>query len=320
MKKTLLALSLCAAIGFGTCGLASCNFSDDGKLDIVCTTFPQYDWVRVLTEGDENVNLTVLQTSGIDLHNFQPSAADIVKIYGCDLFLYVGGESDKWVGDVLSNSSANPDMVQVKLIEKVAALTEEEVPGSEEEHDHDQGDEEDLDEHVWLSLKNAEVLCEAIADALCEVNPDGEELYRGNLEAYKTELSSLEAEFSVTVETAQRKTILFGDRFPFRYLAEDYGLTYFAAFSGCAAETEASFSVITNLSKAVDDNNLPYILVLEGSDKGIAEQIKANTTAKNQEILVMNSIQSVTTAQINGGTSYLSLMRENLNTLKKALN
>ena len=322
MKKIAFSLALCASFA-AVCGLSGCDTqSKTDGLDIVCTTFPQYDWVRTITEGDDSVNLTILETTGQDLHNFQPSAADIVKIYQCDLFIYVGGESDEWADEVLSSSSSNPERVTIDLVETLgnAALVEEEVPGAEQEdhdHDHDHGE---IDEHVWLSLKNAVVFCRAITNTLCELNPDEADLYRSNSEAYCAELSALDAQYEEMVESAARKTVLFGDRFPFRYLAEDYGLTYYAAFSGCSAETEASFSVITNLAAAVDENELPCILLLETSDQGIAVQVRNNTKTKDQEILVMNSIQSVTGSQIENGASYLTLMQENLKTLEKALN
>lgn len=319
-KQFALSLALCASFAAAFC-LAGCGEGNKAEgLSIVCTTFSQYDWVRTVTKGDDSVDLTILETTGQDLHNFQPSAADIVKIYECDLFVYVGGESDEWAEEVLASPSSNPDRVNIDLLETLGegALYEEEVPGAE----HDEGHEhvEELDEHVWLSLKNADVFVNAITDTLCELNPDCAELYRSNAEAYCSELSALDNEYEEMVASAERTTVLFGDRFPFRYLAEDYGLTYYAAFSGCSAETEASFSVITTLAKAVDEHALPCILILETSDGGIAEQIKNNTLTKDQEILVINSIQSVTASQIESGASYLALMRSNLDVLEEALN
>lgn len=322
MKKFLISLILSAALLSAAGGISGCApQADDGKLDIICTIFPQYDWVRNITDGDENVNLTVLQTSGTDLHNYQPSFADTVKIYNCDVFVYVGGESDQWAEDILSSPEANPDMLEINLLNVLGdnALAEEEVPGAEGDHD-EHADEEELDEHIWLSLKNAKILCGAITDKLSKAKPESEELYRSNFTSYSAELDALETEFSAMVGSSTRKTILFADRFPFRYLTKDYGLSYFAAFSGCSAETEASFEVIDNLVKAVNEHSLPYIIVLEGSDKKIANTIIASSAAKNQEILAMNSIQSVTKAQIQNGASYLSLMQDNLAVLRTALN
>lgn len=318
MRKLFQTLSLLGVFLFALGGAAGCGEKDSGALDIVCTIFPQYDWVQTLTEGNDEIDLTLLQSSGIDLHNYQPSAADKVKILKCDLLVYVGGESDKWVEDMLTDPARNPDMKVLKLLDFVDALDEEEVPGGE--HDHDDEEAGAKDEHVWLSLKNAHRLVDALGGVLQTVDPEHSALYEKNTDAYIAEIDALETEYADATKAPVRKILLFGDRFPFRYLVEDYGLTYYAAFSGCSAETEASFEVIENLVKAVDSNKLPYILVLESSDKKIAEQIKKTTETKDQTILVMNSIQSVTQKQIEGGADYLSLMEENLETLNIALN
>ncbi len=317
MKKLFRACAAAGALLLALGGFSGCGERADASLDVVCTIFPQYDWVQTLAEGNDDLKATLLQSSGIDLHNYQPSAADKVKILKCDLLIYVGGESDEWVEEMLSDPKKNPSLKTVKLLDAVDALDEEEVPGAEHDPDHE---EEGKDEHVWLSLKNAARLTQAIARALEEIDPANGALYRDNLNRYSARLDALEKEYAEATKAPARKVLLFGDRFPFRYLAEDYGLTYFAAFSGCSAATEASFEVIANLVKAVDDNALPYILVLEGSDRKIAEQIKKNTKTKDQTILMMNSIQSVTKKQIEDGADYLSLMRENLQTLKTALN
>ncbi len=319
MKKLAKMLALAGAMLLSFGCLGGCGEKDDGILDVVCTIFPQYDWTQTLAEGNGNINFTLLQSSGIDLHNYQPTAADKVKILKSDLLIYVGGESDKWVEDMLSDPAKNPALKVVKLLDFVDALDEEEVPGGE--HDHEEEREEgEKDEHVWLSLKNAHKLVDAIGAALKEVDPASEALYERNRADYVAKLDALEREYAAAAEDPARKILLFGDRFPFRYLAEDYGLSYYAAFSGCSAETEASFEVIANLVKAVDDNQLPYILVLESSDQKIAEQIKKSTRTKDQTILVMNSIQSITQRQIEDGANYLSLMEENLKILKTALN
>lgn len=317
MKKFFITLAFLGAFLFALSGAAACGGADDGELDIVCTIFPQYDWVQTLTAGNDQTELTLLQSSGIDLHNYQPSAADKVKILRCDLLVYVGGESDKWVEDMLADPAKNQDMTVLKLLDFIDALDEEEVPGGESD-----GHEEEVgkDEHVWLSLKNAHRLVDALGGALERLDPDHAALYESNKNAYIAQIDQLEGEFAEATRETARKVLLFGDRFPFRYLVEDYSLTYYAAFSGCSAESEASFEVIENLVKAVDDNGLPYIIVLESSDQKIAEQIKKSTKTKDQTILVMNSIQSVTKAQIEGGANYLSLMKENLQTLKIALN
>ncbi len=320
MKKIIGIISCVLAFSASLCGLAGCGFSaQKDSFDVVCTIFPQYDWVRKIADGNEEINLTLLQDSGADLHNYQPSPADKIKILNCDLFVYVGGESDEWVEDMLADPQKNPGMKVLKLLDNVNALDEEDVPGSEG-HDGGEEEEEEKDEHIWLSLKNAQLLCRAIAEALQSVDSKNATLYGNNLNEYLAELDALEKKFAEAAENPKRRILLFGDRFPFRYLAEDYDLQCFAAFSGCSAETEVSPGTIKGLAEKVDEYGLPYILVLENSDPKLAEQIKNATASKDQTILEMNSIQSVTEADIEEGINYLTLMEKNLETLKTALN
>ena len=273
----------------------------------------------------------MLLDNGVDLHSYQPTADDIVKISDCDLFIYVGGESDGWVEDALKNAT-NKDMKVVNLLEVLGdkVKNEEVVEGmQEEEHEHEDGEEheegeeheheEEADEHVWLSLKNAEVLVGTISNALQEVNPGNKDAYAANADAYVKKLSALDAEYQTAVDNAARKTVLFGDRFPFRYLVDDYGLNYYAAFVGCSAETEASFETISFLAKKVDELKLPCVLTIEGKNHKIAETIVKNTAPKSQKILTMDSMQSTTSKDVASGTTYLSVMEKNLAVLKEAL-
>ena len=319
MKVKKYLCTLFAALTALTLLIASaCDFSSDGKLHIVCTIFPQYDWVRELTEGADNVEVTLLEDSGVDLHNFQPSAADKVSILNSDLFVYTGGESDDWARTLLKN--AEKDVRSLDLIEALGdrALTEEE--GIEESGEHDHEHEDEVDEHIWLSVQNAKVLVSAISEALCGVDEDNAALYRENCENYLIELNELDEAFEETVSSAKRTVLVFADRYPFRYLAHDYGLTCYAAFSGCSAESEASFATILALVRHVEENSLPYVMVLESSTQGIAKQIIDNTESKDQGILVLNSLQSVTREDIGNGANYLGLMKEDLAVLKTALN
>lgn len=294
-------------------------------LRIVCTTFPQYDWTRcILGERADDVELTLLLDNGIDLHNYQPAANDILKIARCDLFIYVGGESDKWVNDVL-DAVQGSHLTVISMLEAVDAKQEETVEGMQEEaHGHDEAEadehEAEYDEHVWLSLRNAETITRVIANALCEADPERAESYRANANAYIAQLAELDAQYSDMVHAACRTTILFADRFPFRYLADDYGLTYYAAFEGCSAETEASFQTIAFLARKVDELQLPVVLTLEGTDHAIAETVAASTQTQNSSILTMNSLQSITEADVQRGESYLGIMTRNLEVLSQALN
>ena len=317
VKKYLCALF--AALTALTLLFASaCDFSSDGKLHIVCTIFPQYDWVRELTKGAQNVEVTLLEDSGADLHNFQPSAADKVSILNSDLFVYTGGESDDWARTLLEN--AEKDVRSLDLIEALGerALTEEE--GIEESGGHDHEHEDETDEHIWLSVQNAKALVSAIQEELCAVDEGNAALYQSNAASYLAELSALDELFEETVSSAKRSVLVFADRYPFRYLAHDYGLTCYAAFSGCSAESEASFATILALVKHVEENALPYVMVLENSTQGIAKQVIDNTKSKDQGILVLNSLQSVTREDIESGATYLGLMKEDLAVLKTALN
>lgn len=319
MKLKKYLCTLFAALTALTLLLASgCDFSSDGKLHIVCTIFPQYDWVRELTKGAQNVEVTLLEDSGADLHNFQPSAADKVSILNSDLFVYTGGESDDWARTLLEN--AEKDVRSLDLIEALGerALTEEE--GIEESGEHDHEHEDEVDEHIWLSVQNAKALVSAIQEELCAVDEGNAALYQSNAASYLAELSALDEAFEKTVSSAKRSVLVFADRYPFRYLAHDYGLTCYAAFSGCSAESEASFATILALVKHVEENALPYVMVLENSTQGIAKQVIDNTKSKDQGILVLNSLQSVTREDIESGATYLGLMKEDLAVLKTALN
>ena len=308
------------------------------QVSIVTTIFPEYDWVRqILGDKFPDADVTMLLDNGVDLHSYQPTADDIVKISECDLFIYVGGESDDWVDDALKNA-ANKNMKVINLLEALgdSVKTEEVVEGMQEEkhdhdHDHEDADEHDdakehdheeeaeYDEHVWLSLKNAQTLCSAISGVLQQIDPDNKDTYAANASAYIKKLSALDADYQAAVDAATRKTVLFGDRFPFRYLAEDYGLRYYAAFAGCSAESEASFETISLLAGKVDELNLPCVLTIEGVQHKIAETIVRNTAAKNQKVLTMDSMQSTTSKDAANGATYLSVMEQNLSVLKEAL-
>lgn len=290
------------------------------KLKIVTTIFPEYDWVRQIAEDQiSNMELTMLLDNGIDLHSYQPTADDIMKISDCDIFVYVGGESDEWVEDALKEA-VNKDMQVINLLEVLgdSVKTEEMVEGMQEtEHDHEH--EEEADEHVWLSLKNAQTLSDAIASALETADPANKETYAANAASYVEKLAALDTQYQEAVNNASQKTLLFGDRFPFRYLVDDYGLSYYAAFAGCSAESEASFETISFLAQKVDELGLKNVLTIEKSDQKITKTIIENTRDKNQNILTLDSMQSTTSDDVANGTTYLSVMENNLSVLKEAL-
>lgn len=330
MKKaiTRCAAALCTAAMLLTAFPADqIHAGSEKTFSVVTTIFPVYDWVsEILGEQKENTDLTMLLDSGVDLHNYQPTADDIIRISTCDLFLYVGGESDDWVQDVLKEA-VNKDMIVVNLLDVLgdSAKTEEIVEGMEDAEDggseKNGGDQEapEYDEHIWLSLKNASVLCREIAGNLSEIDAEHKDLYTANADSYCEKLSDLDRQYQEAADNAAVKTLLFGDRFPFRYLADDYGLSYYAAFSGCSAESEASFETIAFLSGKIDELGLSSVITLEGTDHQIAETIISATKNKDAQILVMDSMQSSTSDDVKEGAHYLTIMEKNLDVLKQAL-
>lgn len=303
------------------CDAPEIKKNDSDKLQIVTTIFPEYDWVMaILGDKAEDADVTMLLDNGVDLHSFQPTAADIANISTCDVFIYVGGESDAWVADALSEAT-NKDMKVINLLDVLGDKVKEEeaVEGMEAEEEEEE-EEAEYDEHVWLSLKNSEVLVRAIADVLGEADPENKDIYTNNADSYIDELRNLDGEYQIVVDNASRDTLLFGDRFPFRYLVDDYGLNYYAAFSGCSAETEASFETIVFLAGKVDDLELDTILIIENSSDSIAKTIIENTSSKDQQILSINSMQGTTSKDVEKGITYLSIMRDNLEVLQQALN
>ena len=329
MKKYIAIL---LAVAMATLGISACQKENsnqetkvqkDSDMKVVTTIFPEYDWVRQIAgEEADQMDITMLLDNGVDLHSYQPTAEDIMKVSDCDLFVYVGGESDAWVDDALKQAK-NKDMQVVNLLDVLgnSAKEEEVIEGMEPEEEEEGGEEEEpeYDEHVWLSVKNAEVLSKAIADALEKADPDHKDIYQENASAYSEKLKDLDAKYQEVVDGASQKTLLFGDRFPFRYLVDDYGLSYYAAFVGCSAESEASFDTISFLANKVDELGLKDIMAIENSNQKIAKTIIENTKEKNQKILTLDTMQSTTSDDVKNGTTYLSVMEKNLEVLKEAL-
>lgn len=357
----IIALIVCTGLVFG-CGkvvedsqvIWDEKVKTTNQLEIVCTTFAQYDWMRELLDGcDSQFELILLIDNGVDLHSYQPSVADIAKISNADMVIYNGGDSEQWVIELVQGEN-NKDIKAVSLIELLGdGLKEEELVEGMQEHEHEHGEhsheedeheeefhEEDFheeqhdeaeeeheheehhheyDEHVWLSVKNAMNFVTKLSQMLQEMNPSAAEQIQANEEAYVQELKELDYAYGQAMSEVVQPTLVFGDRFPFRYLMDDYEITYFAAFPGCSAETEASFETITFLAGKIDECQLDAILVLENSEPSIAETIVKNTTAQNQEILRLDSLQSVTREEINEGYTYLTAMRNNLDVIKSAL-
>ena len=338
---------LAAALTFVACSAESNEKAPaQKKVSIVATIYPQYDWLKnVLGDRLDAVNLKLLIKNGTDLHSYKPSAQDIAAIASADMVVYVGGESDEWIEKALS-ATPKAGRVQVNLMKALGDRVKEEevVEGmqAEEEHHHEHGEEAEEqehehhehaeehehehaeapenDEHIWLSLKNAELLVMNLADALSKVDTAHATEYHMNAALYIAKISALDAQYHAATDSASLKTILFGDRFPFRYLVDDYGIKYFAAFVGCSAESEASFETVAFLAGKMDSLALPAIFTIDGSNGKIARAIlDASKKSKDTPVLSLNSMQSVTDAQMQSGIDYLSIMQSNLEVLKKAI-
>lgn len=327
MKKLISLLLSVVLLASPLAGCGTAAPESHGDIKVVTTIFPIYDWVREVAKDDVDINLDLLLDNGVDLHSYQPTAKDIMDISDCDIFIYVGGESDEWVDDTLAQAD-NKNMTVLDLMDILGdKAKEEEVKEGmqEDDHEHEEGKEEEheegpeYDEHVWLSLKNTSLFVDKIAEALSKADPQHADAFKANAASYQEKLSALDTQYQQAVDNASVKTLLFGDRFPFRYLTDDYGLDYYAAFVGCSAESEASFETISFLSGKVDELNLKSIMQIETSDGSIAKTVKDNTKTKDQQILTLDSIQNITSDRIQAGETYLSVMESNLTVLKQAL-
>ena len=349
MKKFSFCSLVCAIFVAALFSLFACGdapkskIAKESKLSIVATIYPEYAWAKeILGSRFNSVKLELLMKNGVDLHSYKPTAQDIAKIASADMVIYVGGESDEWIEKALEatpkkgRSEINLMKVlgdRVKAEEVIEGMdgfetkderreTRDEHHAEEHEHHHHDHDEEvENDEHVWLSLKNAEIIVQKIAAEIAKLDSAHASVYTQNVNAYVAKIQSLDNDYRATVESAARKTVLFGDRFPFRYLVDDYGLKYYAAFVGCSAESEASFETIAFLANKMDSESLPSIFIIENGNEKIAKAVlAASKNSKNAQILILNSMQSVTEKQIDEGADYLSIMKSNLENLKKALN
>ena len=286
-KKWILALVFCLAL----CSLTGCaGEREEDTLSVVAVIFPEYDWVRQIIGADSGIELHLLVDDGVDPHSFQPSVADMVKVSECDLLIYGGGESDAWVADALKDQNKATVALLPLLGDKAH---QEEVVAGMQVHDP----EDETDEHVWMSLPNAALFCTAITQALTRLAPEQEAAFQANLEAYLQKLSALDEAYRQTVDNAEKDTILVCDRFPYRYLTEDYGLNYYAAFPGCSAETGASFETVVFLSDRVKELNLNALIITETSDGRLAKTVAENAGRGDMPILILNSMQSVSGEQ-----------------------
>lgn len=325
MKK-LIALVFCIFFLFTSCAKSDSkiNIANNGKLNVVATIFPQYDFVRSIA-GD-NVNLYMLIPPGSESHTYDPSPADIINIEQCDLFIYAGGSGDHWVETIIE--SIQSDTVFISLMDIIEPLTEQHIEGMQEDFFHEHNDDYDnsaddehnhdeYDEHVWTSPVNADIICNKICDILCELDQKNSQIYKSRYDSYSKELMRLDSDMQNIMKNAKRNTIIFADRFPIRYFTEQYGLEYYAAFPGCASEVEPTPKTLMFLIDKVKEDNIPVVFYREFSNKKVANIVCDETNAK---MLLFHSCHNITAQEFESGITYIDIMKNNISNIKEALN
>ncbi|MGI6722348.1 MAG: metal ABC transporter substrate-binding protein [Anaerovoracaceae bacterium] len=317
---TILTIACLSACGRADKTAKTTDKADNRKISVLTTIFPQYDFTRQIA-GDQ-AEVTMLLKPGAESHSYEPTPRDIKRIQNCDLFIYNGGENDVWVDDILK-SMGDKKPETLRLVDCVPTVDEELVEGMEPEQEekddsgHSEEQEAEKDEHVWTSPKNAIRIMDKITDILCRKDEKNAAAYKENSAAYKEQLQKLDTSFRNIVADAKRRTILFGDRFPFRYFADEYGLKYYAAFTGCSSDTEASAATVAFLTDKVKKEHLPVVFTIELSNGRIADSICEATGAKK---MTLYSCHNVTAKQMKDGATYLSMMKKNADSLRQALN
>ena len=312
----ILFVTVIAVFTVSLIGCTSAGTRQNDKMRIITTNFAVYDWTKEIIGNSESIEVRYLLSSGSDSHSYQATSVDIVDISTCDLLIYIGGESEAWVEDVLANADK---INSLKLSSHVNRICHDNT----HEHNHAEDDhcaDSNFDEHIWLSLKNAIDACRIICNYICEIDSENFDLYTENCNQYIQNLSDLDKEYATAVSQSSSKTLMFADRFPFSYLVSDYGLEYFAAFDGCSADTNASFEIIASLASKADELSLTSVIILENSDNSLAKTVIENTLKKDLKILVLDSIQSVNSKKIPPDYSYYNAMVSNLRVIKEALN
>lgn len=288
----------------------------EDPISIVTTIFPPYDFAKEI--GGNKVEVTMLLSPGVESHSYEPTPQDIIKINESDLFIYVGGESDAWVEGI--TDSLDKSVRTLTLMDCVEVVEEEHVEGMQAEAENaetgTEAEEPEYDEHVWTSPRNAELIVQKIAEELCVIDTSNATSYTENGKQYNNKLEKLDKEYQEAVAHAARKELIFGDRFPFRYFVDAYGLTYYAAFPGCSSETEPSAATIAFLIDKVKQDNIPVILYLELSNHKIADAI---AEATGVQTAMLHSCHNISKDEVEQGATYLSLMQQNLEVLKGAL-
>ena len=309
----ITALLTAVATALCLCSCASQNEADNKdsqKLKIISTVFPPYDLARQIA-GD-NADISILLPPGSESHTYEPTAKEIIEIQNCDIFLYIGGENEQWAEKIISSNKSD-SVKTVKLIDCVKTLEEAEL--HEEEHEVEHSHE--TDEHIWTSPKNEQLMLTAVYDAICEADPENKAVYTKNKDSYNEQLTELDKAYKEAVGNAKNKTIIMADKFPFRYLAEEYGLDFYAAFSSCSDESEPSAAAMTSLISKIKELKIPVVYYLEFSSTKVADTLCSETGASSR---MLHSCHNVSKEDLDKGISYVDLMKQNLENLKTALN
>lgn len=317
MKKTIKILSILVISAIMIVSVTGCNKSNknDDKLTIISTSFPGYDFSRAVTSNVKDVEVKMLLKPGAESHDFEPTPKDIINVKNSDMFIYVGGDSDEWIDDVLDSIDTKKVKV-IKLMDLVDTVEEDLVEGMEEEEEEEE-EEVEYDEHVWTSTRNAIKITKSIGKEVIKLDKSNKEKYEENINSYVAELNSIDKEITKVVDSSKRKEIIFGDRFPLRYFVDDYGLSYYAAFPGCSSETEASAKTISFLVNKVKEDKIPVVFHIELSSTKIADAISKETGAK---VLEFNAAHNISQEDFDAGVTYADIMRDNIKVLKEALN
>ena len=318
MKKISKLLLIFVVSIFGIVSLTGCNKKQEtqDKLTIVSTNFPGYDFARAITMDNTKVKVKMLLKPGAESHTFEPTPEDIKTIKNSDIFIYVGGDSDEWVDDILSDIDTDKTKI-IKLIDLVDAKEEVTTEGMESDEEEESEEDAELDEHVWTSPKNAIEIINKLKKEIINIDSDEKNNLESNANNYVNKLNDLDTEFKSIVKTAKRKEIIVGDRFPLRYFADEYGLSYYAAFPGCSEQTEASAKTISFLANKVKEDKIPVVLKIELSSGNIANTIAKET---NTKVLEFNSAHNISQSDFDAGTTYVDIMTKNAEVLKEALN
>ena len=295
--------------------LTGCKIKTNNNKTIVATNFPAYDAARAILGNTDTIELKMLLNPGSEIHDFEPTPKDVKNIINSSLFIYVGGESDEWIDDILSD--INKDKTKLVKLMDLVDLKEEEIVIGMEADEEEEEEEVEYDEHIWTSPLNEIIIINYLKEQIIEIDPDNKDIYEENANNYIRELEEIDNEFREVVKNGKRHTIIFGDRFPLRYFVDEYDLDYYAAFPGCSEQTEASAKTISFLINKVKDEDIPVVFKIELSNGKIADTI-ANET--NSKVLEFATAHNISVKDFKAGVTYVDIMRNNVNVLKEALN